>query len=188
MLTASVAGCPDYIAVKSIGVYPLPTAVVTTTASGVCAGTSATINSGLSAGNFVSRIPDLKSKLELSNSVLGLSLLMMSLGVLVALGPVGKSAAKYGSSRTLVIATTALILVAPFVGLANSALTLSIALFFFGMTVASQDVSMNTHGVTLEQKSGNRYMSRFHAFWSVGQGDQGDANRANISEHGTWQK
>ena len=123
---------------------------------------------GLSAGNFVSRIPDLKIKLELSNSVLGLSLLMMSLGVLVALGPVGKSAAKYGSSRTLVIATTALILIAPFVGLANSALTLSIALFFFGMTVASQDVSMNTHGVTLEQKSGNRYMSRFHAFWSVG--------------------
>jgi MFS family permease len=123
---------------------------------------------GLSAGNFVSRIPDLKSKLELSNSVLGLSLLMMSLGVLVALGPVGKSAAKNGSSRTLVIATTALILIAPFVGLANSALTLSIALFFFGMTVASQDVSMNTHGVTLEQKSGNRYMSRFHAFWSVG--------------------
>ena len=51
---------------------------------------------GLSAGNFVSRIPDLKIKLELSNSVLGLSLLMMSLGVLVALGPVGKSAAKYG--------------------------------------------------------------------------------------------
>jgi MFS family permease len=123
---------------------------------------------GLSAGNFVARIPDLKSKLALSNSVLGLCLLMMSLGVLVALGPVGKSAAKYGSSRTLVIATTALMLVAPVVGLANSALTLSIVLFFFGMTVASQDVSMNTHGVTLEQKSGNRYMSRFHAFWSVG--------------------
>jgi MFS family permease len=123
---------------------------------------------GLSAGNFVARIPDLKSKLELSNSLLGLCLLMMSLGVLVALGPVGKSAAKHGSSRTLVIATTALMVIAPTVGLANSALTLSIALFFFGMTVASQDVSMNTHGVTLEQKSGNRYMSRFHAFWSVG--------------------
>jgi len=58
MLTASVAGCPDYTTVKSIGVYPLPTAVVTTTASGVCAGTSATINSGLSAGNFtVTSIP-----------------------------------------------------------------------------------------------------------------------------------
>ena len=38
----------------SIGVYDLPTATVTTTASGVCPGTSATIGSGLSAGNFVS--------------------------------------------------------------------------------------------------------------------------------------
>jgi hypothetical protein len=37
---------------KSIGVYPLPSATVTTTAQGVCPGTSATIGSGLSAGNF----------------------------------------------------------------------------------------------------------------------------------------
>jgi hypothetical protein len=36
----------------SIGVYPLPSATVTTTANGVCPGTAATINSGLSAGNF----------------------------------------------------------------------------------------------------------------------------------------
>jgi hypothetical protein len=40
----------------SIGVYPLPTATVTTTADGVCPGTSATINSGLSAGNFSSQV------------------------------------------------------------------------------------------------------------------------------------
>ena len=37
---------------KSIGVYPLPSATVTTTAQGVCPGTGATIGSGLSAGNF----------------------------------------------------------------------------------------------------------------------------------------
>jgi hypothetical protein len=35
-------------------VYPLPSATVTTSANGVCPGTSATINSGLSAGNFTS--------------------------------------------------------------------------------------------------------------------------------------
>lgn len=56
-LKVSNNGCADssYI---SIGVYPLPSATVTTTASGVCPGTSATIGSGLSAGNFtVSSIP-----------------------------------------------------------------------------------------------------------------------------------
>ena len=53
----ATTGCSSQ-AVKSVGVYPLPTATVTTTASGVCPGTAATINSGLSAGNFtVSSIP-----------------------------------------------------------------------------------------------------------------------------------
>jgi hypothetical protein len=51
-LSTTVAGCSTPDAFVSIGVYPLPTATVTTTASGVCPGTSATINSGLSAGNF----------------------------------------------------------------------------------------------------------------------------------------
>jgi hypothetical protein len=39
-------------AYTSVGVYPLPTAILTTSANGVCPGTSATINSGLTAGNF----------------------------------------------------------------------------------------------------------------------------------------
>ncbi len=50
-------GCAE-IQNYSIGVYPLPSATVTTTANGVCPGTSATIGSGLSAGNFsVTSIP-----------------------------------------------------------------------------------------------------------------------------------
>ena len=47
----SFTGCISE-AFISVGVYPLPAATVTTTASGVCPGTPATINSGLSAGNF----------------------------------------------------------------------------------------------------------------------------------------
>jgi hypothetical protein len=50
-LTATKGTCSTTV-YKSIGVYPLPTAIVTTTAQGVCPGTSATIGSGLSAGNF----------------------------------------------------------------------------------------------------------------------------------------
>jgi hypothetical protein len=53
----AVSGCNAYTD-YSVGVYPLPSATVTTTASGVCPGTPATINSGLSAGNFsVTSIP-----------------------------------------------------------------------------------------------------------------------------------
>jgi hypothetical protein len=51
VVATTPAGCTATAAL-SVGVYPLPSATVTTTASGVCPGTSATINSGLSAGNF----------------------------------------------------------------------------------------------------------------------------------------
>ncbi|MEN9401293.1 MAG: hypothetical protein RL632_2396, partial [Bacteroidota bacterium] len=55
--TDIATGCAE-IQNYSIGVYPLPSATVTTTANGVCPGTSATIGSGLSAGNFsVTSIP-----------------------------------------------------------------------------------------------------------------------------------
>jgi MFS family permease len=123
---------------------------------------------GFSSGNFISRIPDFKENLNLSNSALGVSLLIFSLGVLVALAPAGKYTAIYGSASVIKIATTALLLIQPVLGLAQSQITFSMVLFFFGMAAASQDVSMNTHGVTLEQKSGKRFMGRFHAFWSVG--------------------
>jgi hypothetical protein len=49
--TETATGCVE-IQNYSIGVYPLPSATVTTSANGVCPGTSATVNSGLSAGNF----------------------------------------------------------------------------------------------------------------------------------------
>jgi gliding motility-associated-like protein len=56
-VTATKGACST-TQVLSIGVYDLPSATVTTTASGVCPGTAATIGSGLSAGNFtVTSIP-----------------------------------------------------------------------------------------------------------------------------------
>ncbi len=50
-VTATNGSCTA-TSIFSVSVYPLPTATVTTTANGVCPGTSATIGSGLSAGNF----------------------------------------------------------------------------------------------------------------------------------------
>ncbi|MFN8274462.1 MAG: GEVED domain-containing protein [Flavobacteriaceae bacterium] len=52
--TPSDPSCNPIVVTFPVSVYPLPNATVTTTATGVCPGTSATINSGLSAGNFTS--------------------------------------------------------------------------------------------------------------------------------------
>ena len=53
----AVSGCAAQGFV-SVGVYPLPSANLTTDVNGICPGTNANINSGLSAGNFtVASIP-----------------------------------------------------------------------------------------------------------------------------------
>jgi MFS family permease len=123
---------------------------------------------GFISSTFFARIPDYKSRLELSNTVLGFCLLASSVGVLVALGPVGKLAARKGSSAVLTKTSYLLVVIAPLVGLSYNAISFAVTLFIFGVAIAAQDVCMNTHGVTLEQKSNSRYMGRFHAFWSVG--------------------
>ena len=123
---------------------------------------------GFISSSFFARIPDYKARLELSNSVLGLCLLASSAGVLAALGPVGRLAAQRGSSAVLTKSSYLLVFIAPFVGISYNAISFAAILFLFGVAITAQDVAMNTHGVTLEQKSGARYMGRFHAFWSVG--------------------
>ena len=126
------------------------------------------LSHGFISSSFFARIPDYKARLELSNSILGLCLLASSAGVLAALGPVGRLAAQRGSSAVLTKSSYLLVFIAPFVGISFNAISFAAILFLFGVAIAAQDVAMNTHGVTLEQKSGARYMGRFHAFWSVG--------------------
>lgn len=67
-VTATKGACST-TQVLSIGVYELPSATVTTTASGVCPGTSATIGSGLSAGNFTVRSIPYEARFAPSNAV-----------------------------------------------------------------------------------------------------------------------
>jgi hypothetical protein len=60
--------------------------------------TVAFIVNGSMAGTFYSRIADIKRNLEISNSALGIALLIVALGVLVGLAFSGKQSAKYGSA------------------------------------------------------------------------------------------
>ena len=126
------------------------------------------ITNGIVGGSLVSRIPDYKARLHLSNSTLGTALFFASFGVLVALGPAGRLAAKYGSRRISFYSSIASATVFPLTGHIINIQWLCFALFLFGYCMATQDVSMNTHAVTLEQKSERRLMSTFHGMFSLG--------------------
>jgi MFS family permease len=123
---------------------------------------------GFSVGNFVSRIPDFKSELGISNGVLGTSLFCASIGVLSALRPASRSAAKYGSGPVTKYAAFTLALAVPLVGLLFNLPWFLFSLFAYGVLSSTHDLSMNAHAAALEDKAGKRVMSTFHAMWSIG--------------------
>jgi MFS family permease len=130
--------------------------------------TVAFIVNGSMAGTFYSRIADIKENLKLSNSALGIALFIISIGVLIGLAFSGKQSAKHGSAPVTHYATYALGASLLLVGTSNNYITFCATLLVLGACLATQDVAMNSHAIVLEHESGNRYMSTFHAMFSLG--------------------
>jgi MFS family permease len=130
--------------------------------------TTAFIINGSIAGTFYSRIADIKEQLDISNSLLGFALLVVSIGVLVGLSFSGKQSAKRGSAPVTIYATYALGFAMLLVGSANNYITLCLTFLVLGACLATQDVAMNSHAIVLEHEADKRYMSTFHAMFSLG--------------------
>ena len=123
---------------------------------------------GFSVGTFVSRIPDFKTGLSISDGILGASLFCASVGVLAALAPVSKAAAKFGSGPVVRNSAFTLALATPLVSLLFNLSWFWLSLFIYGFLSSAHDLSMNAQAAALENKAGKRVMSTFHALWSVG--------------------
>jgi len=131
--------------------------------------TATFITNGLVVGAFVARIPDIKRALDISNSTLSLCLLSSSLGVFAALPIAGKLCAKYGSSPVAFYGTLAMVATWTLQSFTLFAVwAFALTAFLAGYTLATQDVAMNSHAVTLEHQSSLRLMSVFHGMFSVG--------------------
>ena len=127
------------------------------------------ITNGIVVGAFVARIPDIKSALEISNSTLSLCLLASALGVFAALPFAGKLCAKYGSSPVAFYGTLAMVAAWTLQSFSLFAVwAFALTAFMAGYSLATQDVAMNSHAVTLEHQSSIRLMSVFHGMFSVG--------------------
>jgi predicted MFS family arabinose efflux permease len=126
--------------------------------------------SGFGFASWASRIPQVKDRLGLDPSELGLLLLAIAAGSVSALPLSGTIVARWGSRRTsmaMAMLSTAALLTVAFGYLAGVA-PVAAGLFLFGVSAGTWDVAMNVQGAAVERRLGRSIMSRFHAAWSLG--------------------
>jgi len=118
--------------------------------------------------NWVSRIPTMQDKFELSDGALGFVLVGISIGVISALAFAGGLIARYGSRRVTASAAIGLCLALPLLAIAPHPVALWAALLLLGGVMSTMDVSMNAQGVEVERIYARPMMSSFHAAFSIG--------------------
>ncbi len=123
---------------------------------------------GAVIGTWIGHIPWIQDRFDFSKSTLGLVLLTMAIGVIVALPIMGQAIVRLGSVRATRIAGTVCVLVLPLPLLAPEPWLLPLALIVLGASSGAMDVSMNAHGVAVERNLRKPVMSSLHAGWAFG--------------------
>jgi MFS family permease len=123
---------------------------------------------GIVMGTWAAQIPLIEERLDISHSTLGIALLCMAFGALVAMPLTGMFIARFGSAAVTRASTPVLLLAFPVSLLAPNPELLMLSLFFYGGANGVMDVAMNAHAVTVERKLGRPVMSSLHGMWSLG--------------------
>ena len=128
------------------------------------------IGSGFGFASWASRIPQIRDELQASPSELGLILLAVAAGAILAMPLAGLVVNRFGPARTVAALASALSvgLVVLAFGTPIGALPVVIGLFLIGYGNGTWDVAMNVEGAAVEQQLGRTVMPRFHAGFSVG--------------------
>ena len=119
-------------------------------------------------GNWIPRIPDVKDGYGLSGSGVGVLLLMLALGTLIAFLVFAGRSRKIGIPRMATIAGplwplllfTAFAMPTPW--------AMAPVLVCCGLMIGALEIALNTSADDLEVRSGRRLMSQTHGFWSIG--------------------
>jgi MFS family permease len=123
---------------------------------------------GAVVGTWVASIPSVQAQLGLSGTEFGLILFVLALGTLGSQQVTGQLLTRVSSRRMLISTGLIFPLLTPLPLLAPSPLALAIMMFAFGAFNTAMDVSMNAHGVALENSGGKSIFSGLHAGWSIG--------------------
>ena len=123
---------------------------------------------GLAMSAWAPLVPFAKTRLALGDAELGLLLLCLGAGSLVAMPVTGVLTARYGCRLVVLISGALTCLFVPGLAYAPTPLLLGATLFAVGASIGTLDVAMNVQAVIVERESGGSLMSGFHGLFSVG--------------------
>lgn len=123
---------------------------------------------GLMIGSWAPKVPVLMQRLQISESAVGMLVLLLGLGSVTMMPVFGAIIARRGSARPL---RRAAVLAAPtllLMSLMPELWSVGLAVFLFGGFVGGMDVAMNANAVAVERARRRAIMSSCHGFWSMG--------------------
>lgn len=132
---------------------------------------------GFAVSAWAPLVPYAKARLGVDEGTLGLLLLCLGAGSIIAMPFAGALAARFGCRLIIWIASLFICIALPFLTIAASIPSIVVTLLIFGASIGMADVVINIQAVIVEKNSGRAMMSGFHGAWSVG----GFAGAAGVS-------
>jgi fucose permease len=127
---------------------------------------------GLALASWFARVPAARDALDLRAGQLGVLLLALSAGAVLALPVAGVVAHRLGAAPTVAAATAlasaGLALAGVGAGVSASPVLVGFGLSAVGYGCGTCEVAMNVEGAAVERRLGRTIMPRFHAAWSLG--------------------
>lgn len=123
---------------------------------------------GFNYGSWASRLPAIKSQLDLGAAEVGFLLLAAGLGAVFSFPVTTLVLQRFGSKKTCLWSGLALPLVLPALAFAPNYAFALVVMVFEGVAHSCLNVAMNAQGVAVELKGGKPIMSRLHAVFSLG--------------------
>ena len=113
-------------------------------------------------------VPYAKARAQLNEGTLGLLLLCLGVGSIIAMPVAGALASRFGCRRVLTGGTIMICLALPMLATVSSIPLLMAGLFLFGAGLGTVDSTVNLQAVIVERASGKTMMSGFHGLFSLG--------------------
>ncbi|MBV4545113.1 MFS transporter [Pseudomonas triticicola] len=123
---------------------------------------------GLGIAAWAPLVPYAKARAGLDEATLGLLLLCLGVGSILAMPLAGILATRFGCRRVATGGTLLICAALPLLATVSSIPALIATLFMFGAGLGTVDSTVNLQAVIVERASGKHMMSGFHGLFSLG--------------------